>query len=196
MVCEHCGTALNCPHCSANEVQRLGAKIDELKFQTRRTIIKLAITVPISITIVIKFFLSDDLIKEIKRILGTFLFFPPTPSPNSPLSGDFTNPCDSLHAHTKNFIIEESVKEVLLRVDIYCEDGVSCPATILLLDEYNYERYSNRGSYNWIHKADEAVFFVYDGSLRRGRYYIVCCNSINQGSLFDIKISLAPGSLR
>lgn len=184
MNCEHCGTSLNCPTCSANEVARLGSKIDSLKAQA-----KIVIYVSIPITIAISVF-GQGAILEIWQIIksGGFPEMRRSQISNSIDTGKhFSREVIPANGYlAKSFTVTKAKEQVHLNVDIDYRGNENKSVRLFLLNEEKFENYKRGAPLEGLADSVGIQNLGYNGTLQQGEHYILFLNPTDQEITADI----------
>jgi len=188
MNCEHCGTGLDCPTCNANEVARLGRKIDSLKTQAKRTIF---IYIPITITVTLSL-LGSGAIKAIWEIFTNNGIPNPVLSiaPSAPLKPVAQERISGKSGMAKFFTITNAVEQVHLNVDINYLGDENKSLRLFLLNEEEFENYKKGISPEGLADSVGIQNLGYNGTLPQGNYYILFLNPTDQEITADIITNL------
>ncbi|MGE0103227.1 MAG: hypothetical protein AB7H86_04040 [Blastocatellales bacterium] len=188
MNCEHCGTGLDCPTCNANEVARLGRKIDLLKTQAKRTIF---IYIPITITVTLSL-LGSGAIKAIWEIFinGGIPIPVLSVTPSEPMKPYVQERILANSGLTKSFTVTNVVEQVQLNVDINYLGHESNSLRLFLLNEEEFENYKRGVPPEGLADSIGIQNLGYNGTLPQGTYYILFLNPSDQDITADIITNL------
>jgi hypothetical protein len=118
----------------------------------------------------------------------------PAKSPNREL---LSPPDSPIQIQSNNFIIakeftvEDSIREVNLRVDVTCQTCTGQELVILMLNENDFQKFKRGHLSPPEDRGNRILNFTYYGKLKEGRYYAVLYNPSNRNVLIHYQTDLS-----